>query len=120
MSERTIPVEIFIAPAALTALEQGTGYLNIWVDGDRNGDWAGTVTCPAVGEAPSSTAYEHIVVDYPIDVAALGAGNHVIPVMTTHPVPWPEDLAEQPAWIRATLSERPANQNVRERTRRVR
>lgn len=104
-----VPVQIFIAPGIAAQLEQGAGYLNVWVDGARNGDWRDIAECPATPNEPAQFAFEHIVIDHPIDVAALGPGLHTLLIPTTHPVLWPADKATLPAWVRVTLSERPAN-----------
>lgn len=107
-----IPVQVFISPDVIGVLEQGIGYLNVWIDGERNGDWRDVVECPAVNEQPAGMAFEHIVIDHPIDVAALGPGLHSLTVATTHPVLWPTEKATLPAWLRVTLSEQPANKTL--------
>ncbi|MBW7885551.1 MAG: hypothetical protein H3C34_23565 [Caldilineaceae bacterium] len=104
----TIPVQLFIAPGVSSLLEQGKGYLNVWVDGMRNGDWKDVAECAVDAGQTPELAFEHIIIDYPIDVTTLGPGLHVINVPAQN-VLWPADKAEQPAWLRATLSERPAN-----------
>ncbi|RME44147.1 MAG: hypothetical protein D6796_12165 [Caldilineae bacterium] len=97
------PVWVSIGPPALAMLgQEPVGYLNVWVDGNRDGDWADTLECPG---AP---AREHIVIDWPVDVAALGPGLHQIFVDTTGPVPWPDLMRDKPAWLRVTLSDRPS------------
>ena len=107
----TIPVKVFVAPEAVAQLEQGKGYLNIWVDANRDGDWADVRDCAQVTGGPA-LAFEHVVIDYPIDAAALGAGLHLLGVPTTGVAPWPVELAAQPTWVRATLSERPSNKTL--------
>ena len=107
-----IPVQIFVSPAAAAQLEQGMGYLNVWIDGTRNGDWREAIQCGTESGQTPIYAFEHIVIDYPVDVAALGAGLHNLLVPTTQAVLWPQDRAEQPAWVRATLSERPSNKTL--------
>lgn len=102
-----IPVRVFIDPAAIAMLPQGTGYLNIWLDGKRDGDWDDIHECQVVGQAPF-TAFEHIVIDFPVNAAALGAGLHTISVPTTQAVYWPTADAAKPAWLRATLSDAPS------------
>lgn len=106
----TIPVQIFVAPEMVSALEQGKGYLNIWVDGNRDGDWADAQQCaPPEAGSTAAVALEHIVVDFPVDTVTLGAGLHTVNVPTSGPVPWPAELAADPAWVRVTLSEKLAN-----------
>ena len=56
-----------------------------------------------------TTALEHIVIDLPINAAALGPGLHSVTVPTNGLVFWRAEIAKQPAWLRLTLSDRPAN-----------
>ncbi len=109
----TIPVEVFISPraAAHLAEQQGLGYLNVWLDSNRDGDWEDVAQCPApVGGLPG-VALEHIAIDQPVNVTTLGPGLHVIRVRTGL-VAWDAKLSEKPAWLRVTLSERPANKTL--------
>ncbi len=106
----TIPVEVFIGPnaAALLAQSDHKGYINIWLDSNRDGDWADAVPCPTqAGNAPA-TALEHIVIDYPVDVTTLGPGLHTLNVPSKL-VSWPAKFSDKRAWLRVTLSERVAN-----------
>jgi plastocyanin len=100
-----LPVQVAIAPPALNYFQQlGTpAYLNIWLDSNRDGDWADAAQC---GQNP---APEHIVIDFPVNVAGLGAGLHNLNVPTGL-VPW--QVTDKPAWVRITLSERPANKTL--------
>jgi hypothetical protein len=70
------PVWITVDPTVIPALEQNDGlaYLNVWVDGNRNGGWADLHQCN------DEAAPEHIVIDHPVNVAALGPGLHRITV----------------------------------------
>jgi len=109
----TIPVEVFISPRAAAYLteQQGLGYLNVWLDSNRDGDWEDAVQCPApVGGLPG-VALEHIAIDQPVNVTTLGPGLHVINVRTGL-VAWDAKLSDKPAWLRVTLSERPANNTL--------
>ena len=106
----TIPVQVYIGPNALAFFAAHgvgvQGYLNVWVDGNRDGDWADARQCTfPTGNLP---AFEHIIIDQPISLPALGPGLHTLNVPTGL-VPWPAGAANQPAWLRFTLSERPAN-----------
>ncbi|CAG0927934.1 hypothetical protein TFLX_00709 [Thermoflexales bacterium] len=105
---RVIPVRVFISPQAVNWFQQQDipAYLNLWLDGNRDGDWADGFNCP-----PEQAGVEHIVIDRAINVGALGAGVHTINV-TTGLLPWPTALAQQPAWVRVTLSERPSNKTL--------
>lgn len=102
-----VPVRVFIAPSAVTWFQQADakGYVNIWLDANRDGDWADSVQCPATENQPP-VALEHVVIDHPVDVVGLGPGLHTI-LVNTGRVPWPE--TDRPAWVRVTLSERPSN-----------
>ena len=109
----TIPVRVFIGPnaAAFFAAQvgNGQGYLNVWVDANRDGDWADVREC--VTPNGSRPAFEHIVIDQQISLAALGAGLHTLNVPTGR-VPWPSAAADKPAWLRVTLSEIPSNKTL--------
>ncbi|MBP1465321.1 hypothetical protein EYB53_006350 [Candidatus Chloroploca sp. M-50] len=100
---------VFVTPAfKAAALEAGVtqGYLNIWLDGNRDGDWADAVECPEGSSA--AVAVEHILIDAPIDLASLNPGLNPLTFMTGA-VPWPDALQERPAWLRATLSLEPSS-----------
>lgn len=103
------------ALAALTALapnEKPVGYINAWLDSDRDGDWADSYECP-VDAQTKATGWEHIVVDFPVDVAALGPGIHKIYLTTNWPVYRPmEDGQDRPAWLRITLAEKVSNKTI--------
>lgn len=92
----TIPVQVAILPSAVAALGNNPAYINVWIDGNRDGDWADTAAC-------DSPAREHIVIDHVVDVATLGAGLHTIS-MTTGLVPWAAADAAKASWMRVTLS----------------
>ncbi|GAB4116315.1 MAG: hypothetical protein OHK0050_22220 [Roseiflexaceae bacterium] len=106
----TIPVKVAITPAAWNwfSQQQQPGYLNAWIDSNRDGDWADGSFCGGGVDGGGNPAVEHIVIDFPVDVIALGPGMHTIN-MPTGLVPWPSALADQPSWLRLTLSEQPAN-----------
>jgi plastocyanin len=107
----TVPVRIFISPAAVawfTANNNGIGYLNSWIDGNRDGNWDDFAQCTNPETGATEYAPEHIIIDAPINVAALGAGLHTVSI-TTGRVPWPTAQAEDPAWVRLTLSEQKSN-----------
>lgn len=105
----TVEVRIFVSPAAAAWFGEAgrQGYLNGWIDANRDGDWAGNVRCPSDQLPLPPVALEHFLIDQTIDVATLGAGYHTVSVQTGR-VPWPADRVQQPAWVRLTLSERPA------------
>ena len=104
----TIPVRVFISPQAANWFQQQDepAYLNVWLDANRDGDWADGFNC---GDIQSEV--EHIVIDFPVDVVALGAGLHIINVPTGL-TPWPAQFAQQPFWARVTLSEHKSNKTL--------
>ena len=106
-----LDVQVTISPRAANffAETERTAYLNMWLDANRDGDWADAADCDVDGADPY--ALEHFVIDYPVDAAALGAGTHVLSV-TTNRVPWPAGATDKPAWARVTLSERESNKTL--------
>jgi plastocyanin len=108
-----LPVRIFISPAAAAWFQQQErpGYVNVWIDSNRDGDWADATACGGGPDGGGVPAVEHIVIDAPINVVALGAGLHVVNVPTGR-VPWPAQLADKPAWVRVTLSEQLSNKTL--------
>ena len=104
-----LPVQVFIDPQAVNwfMANNTKGYLNIWLDSNRDGDWADGFTC-VDSQGVARTPVEHIVIDYPVDVVALGAGLHIVQPLTG-PVFWPAAAAGKARWVRMTLSERPSN-----------
>jgi uncharacterized repeat protein (TIGR01451 family) len=107
-----IPVLISIDPSVLPPTGQEVfAYINIWLDSNRDGDWNDAFDCPTATGGQSVLAPEHIVIDYPVSLSALGPGLHHIFVTTTGPVPWPSE-STGPAWLRITLSERKSNKTL--------
>ena len=104
----TIPVRVFIRPQAVNWFQQQDepAYLNVWLDANRDGDWADGFNC-----GPNQAEVEHIVIDFPVDVAVLGAGLQIINVPTGL-TPWPAQWAQQPFWARVTLSEHKSNKTL--------
>lgn len=110
----TIKVAVSIAPSAVSLLanNDGIGYLNGWIDSNRDGDWADRFDCPSDPTTNGGVAREHIIIDFPVNVATLGPGLHVIPVTTTGLAANPADLAQKPMWLRLTLSEQKSNKTL--------
>ncbi len=110
-----IPVLLSIDPAVmavLTTTASRVAFVNVWLDGNRDGDWADAFQCPVSPDVNPVPAREHIVVDFPVNLATLGPGLHTVIVPTSGPVPWPTDMVTRPAWLRVTLSERPSNKTL--------
>ncbi len=104
-------VKITPQMANLFAQLEKKAYLNVWLDMNHDGDWADGATC--VDEAgQNKEVVEHILIDYPIDVAGLGAGLHPIQNIATREVLWPAALAQESRWVRFTLSERESNKTL--------
>lgn len=106
-------VQVAIAPLAVNYFQQvGTpAYLNVWLDSNRDGDWADGFTCQDA-QGQNQTVVEHILIDQPINVVGLGAGLHNLANLATQRVLWPAQLANRPAWVRFTLSDRPSNKTL--------
>ncbi|NJN17498.1 MAG: carboxypeptidase regulatory-like domain-containing protein [Oscillochloris sp.] len=107
-----ITAAVFASPNFLaSAVEAGgvRGYLNVWIDGNRDGDWADAVACPTGAAAPG--AIEHILIDAPIDLSLLAPGINNLN-FTSNAVPWPANQAERPSWLRVTLSLEPSNKTL--------
>ncbi len=98
--ETEIPVRIAIQPRTVQFYQENDdaeAFINVWLDSNRDGDWDDAGSC-------DGNAQEHIVIDHPVDVVALGAGIHSIMVKTSQ-VSWPAEMAAQPAWMRVMLAE---------------
>ncbi|MEZ4678066.1 MAG: hypothetical protein R2932_27995 [Caldilineaceae bacterium] len=84
----------------------GKMYLNVWFDGNRDGDWADGDQCQQDPNSPTYRAHEWIVQDFVVDMTAIPAGGfqdltvNTLAVMNKTP-----DAAH---WMRFMLSERPA------------
>ncbi len=83
-----------------------TMYLNVWFDGNRDGDWADSGTCQSDNNDLAYRSFEWIVQDFAINMAAIPAGGHQDITLNTLAVMNPTPNA--PHWMRFTLSERPA------------
>ena len=100
----TLPMIVFASPNLTTTITatQGLAYLNVWVDGNRDGDWGDSLTCPGT----NTVAREHILVDFPVKLADLHPGTQLIQALTSSAVLWPTTATTPPVWLRVTLSER--------------
>ncbi len=101
----TFPVQLSISPV-LASLPNGRGYVNVWVDSNRDGDWEDAGQCTPPGSAPVRPASTSWLTS-PL-TALLGPGLHTVTVSANRHVRWPSNLADKPAWLRITLSEAPA------------
>jgi hypothetical protein len=107
-----VPVKVFISPQAVAKFQQqgAQAYLNVWLDSNRDGDWADGGICQN-SQGQNHGAVEHIVIDAPVNVGALGQGLHTIQSLSGY-IAWPAALAQKPSWVRVTLSERPSNKTL--------
>ncbi len=92
---------------ALTATLD-TMYLNVWFDGNRDGDWADQGQCPTTEAEPAQPSYEWIVQNHLIDMTTIPAGGSFNFASTTEKVF--NATPAMPHWMRFTLSEEPAVQ----------
>ncbi len=83
-------------------------YLNVWFDGNRDGDWEDISPCQPDETGPAQASYEWIVQNYIVDMTAVPAGGSLDFAVNTEKV-----LNSTPGerhWMRFTLSETPAVQ----------
>lgn len=86
--------------------QNGPMYLNAWVDGSHDGDFADTQPCTPPGGGAPVTSYEWIVQDQVIDMNAIPVGGFVDLSFETERVLNTSFGADR--WVRFTLSESPA------------
>ncbi|MBI1297672.1 hypothetical protein GC175_22270 [bacterium] len=96
----SIPFQVTITQDAVDRLatEQKNAYVNIWLDGNRDGDWADTLDCDGI------EAREHIVIDQVLAPAAGGVYNLMA---NTGNLPIPQNQCRE-MWLRVTLSDEPS------------
>ncbi len=80
----------------------GTAYLNLFADANGDGDWADA------GECDDAPAPEHFIINYPIDINALGPGQHEIQLPANNGVQWQSEQG----WLRVMLGEQMAPLNL--------
>jgi uncharacterized repeat protein (TIGR01451 family) len=97
----TIPFEVTFTQAVIDRLntEGKKAYLNIWIDGNRDGAWDDILDCDGI------QATEHIVIDQAVLPASGGVYNLLAP---TRNLPIPLALVGKDMWLRATLSDEPS------------
>ena len=83
-------------------------YLNVWYDGNRDGDWEDTDICDFTG-GQQARSYEWIVQDFAVDMTQINQGDYVDIPVTTLLVHSAEPRKGH--WMRFTLSERQAPRN---------
>ncbi|MFN8485939.1 MAG: DNRLRE domain-containing protein [Caldilineaceae bacterium] len=96
---QTLTVRVSKAPAATLKKM----YLNVWFDGNRDGDWGDMTACQPPDGGPAQAGYEWIVQDYVVDMTVIPAGGFLdFNVNTERVLNTTEGL---PHWMRFTLSE---------------
>ena len=78
-------------------------YLNVWFDGNRDGDWEDINPCKPDPAGPNQASYEWIVQDHIIDMTAIPAGDYLDFAVNTELVY--NDTPGNPHWMRFSLSE---------------
>lgn len=97
----TIPFRITMSQNARNQLaaEGGRAYINVWLDGNRDGDWEDWLDCDGI-QAP-----EHIVIDQAI-MPPVGGVYDLIAATANLPVPLSE--VGKDMWLRITVSDAPS------------
>lgn len=96
---KILKVEVTRNPATV----QQTMYLNVWYDGNRDGDWEDNGSCGNVNGT------EWIVRDLPVDIQTPATDTFIVYART---LPVFSETEDDPAWMRFTLSEEPAPTNA--------
>lgn len=81
-------------------------WLNVWFDGNRDGDWQDSGDCPASADPLAGNSFEWIVQDWAIDASQIPAGDFVDLQIPTKLVYNPNPASM--VWVRFTLSEQRA------------
>jgi hypothetical protein len=99
----TLSVSVSFSQFALDLLnsEDKTAYLNVWLDGNRDGDWSDD----DILDCDGLQATEHIVIDQPVLPATAGQLTLVVP---TRNLPIPQEQVGEEMWLRLTLSDEPS------------
>ncbi|MEZ4658811.1 MAG: DUF11 domain-containing protein [Caldilineaceae bacterium] len=103
-----VKLKVRISKAA-AAINLQQAYLNVWFDGNRDGDWNDTGQCPS-SAGVAAPSYEWIVQDFVVNAAAVPAGGFLDIDVPTELIynQLPTNIQDQAAWLRFTLSEQPA------------
>jgi len=101
----TLNVRVHKRPGAT----ETRAYLNIWFDGNRDGDWKDAGVCTNDETGQQFRSYEWLVQDFMVDLTAIPAGGSLdIPVTTL--AAYNQTLGED-HWMRFILSDTPAPRN---------
>jgi len=96
--QATLKVRVRKDPVAAANMKQV--FLNVWIDGNRDGDWADLGTCPQ-----NQTSNEWIVRNFAVDLTSFSGDFQDIEVKTLLVSNAKPDV---PAWMRFTLSDEQA------------
>jgi hypothetical protein len=89
------------APWSMNEFYSGTRYINVWVDFNRDGDWADSFSAPCP-DAPNASTSEWLVKN---SLAPATSGVYTLPVNIANVT----SLAEnKPIWLRISISDSPA------------
>jgi hypothetical protein len=86
--------------------QTGTMYLNVYFDGNSDGDWADAGPCSPPAGGAAQLSYEWIVQNFAVDMNAITPGGFVDLQVPTERVL--NTMLNAPHWMRFTLSETPA------------
>lgn len=92
------------APWSMNAFYAGPRYINVWVDLNRDGDWADTLQAPCP-DGPNASSSEWLVQNAP---APAVSGVFTLPVNLAN---IPNLLSSTPLWLRISISDSPAPAN---------
>lgn len=81
-------------------------WLNVWFDGNRDGDWQDRGSCPGIANQPGTPSFEWLVQDWTIDPNQIPIGGHLALKIPTELI-YNSTPTIMP-WLRFTLSEQPA------------
>ncbi|MCE7983048.1 MAG: DUF11 domain-containing protein [Caldilinea sp. CFX5] len=87
-------------------------WLNVWLDGNRDGDWQDSGDCPNSADPLNDNAFEWIVQDWAVDLSAIPVDHFLDLKIPTRVVYNPKPT--HPVWMRFTLSEKRALRPMRE------
>lgn len=81
-------------------------WLNVWFDGNRDGDWQDSGDCSGLIEPLQVKSFEWVIQDWIIDANQLSVNNYLDLKIPTKRIYNP--TPSLPVWLRFTLSEQPA------------
>ena len=104
------PTTVVVRVSKAAVAQKKRMFLNVWFDGNRDGDWDDEAPCDLADEGYRVPGYEWIVQDFSIDMNAILAGGFTDFAITTERVL--NTAADKVHWMRFTLSEERARQTT--------